>query len=136
MVHGWGGASLIELAELERKPVAVRNTIAARELAKRNGTIPTSPAMEEDNAEGEAARRRVESTFVHFRRGLLIHRFAARRALDGSPIIPCRMARSRRQLSRYIPSSILADVPRISGWTSGVGAAARSTIIWASASRC
>lgn len=59
MVHRWGGANLLDSYELERKPVAVRNTIAARELAKRNGSIPTSPAMEEDTAEGEAARRQV-----------------------------------------------------------------------------
>ena len=81
MVHGWGGASLVDLYELERKPVAERNTIAARELAKRNGTIPTSPAMEEDNAEGEAARRQVAHTSLDVRRRLCVCRFAARRAL-------------------------------------------------------
>ena len=136
MVHGWGGASLIDSYELERKPVAVRNTIAARELAKRNGTIPTSPAMEEDNAEGEAARRRSEHICQPSARPSHPSVCSSARATTARQS-SYRTARRPPTTSRGTSHrASLADAPRISGWTSGASAAARSTITWASASHC
>ena len=101
-----GGASLVEWYELERKPVAVRNTIAARELAKRNGTIPTSPAMEEDNAEGEVARRRVEEHLSTFGEAFSSIGLQLGVGYDGRPIIVPDGAPPADNFSRYIPSSV------------------------------
>jgi 2-polyprenyl-6-methoxyphenol hydroxylase-like FAD-dependent oxidoreductase len=106
MVHGWGGASLVDSYELERKPVAVRNTISARELAKRNGTIPTSPAMEEDNAEGEAARRKVEAHLSTFGEAFASMGLQLGARYDGSPIIVPDGAPPADSFSRYTPSSV------------------------------
>jgi 2-polyprenyl-6-methoxyphenol hydroxylase-like FAD-dependent oxidoreductase len=106
MVHGWGGASLVDSYELERKPVAVRNTIAARELAKRNGTIPTSPAMEEDNTEGEAARRRVGAHLSTFGEAFSSIGLQLGVRYDGSPIIVPDGVPPADNFARYTPSSV------------------------------
>lgn len=36
-VHGWGGADLLATYGAERRPIALRNVAAARELARRVG---------------------------------------------------------------------------------------------------
>ena len=105
MVHGWGGASLLDSYEIERKPIAVRNTIAARELAKRNGTIPTPSAMEEDNAEGEAARRQVGTHLSTFGEAFASIGLQLGVRYDGSPIIVPDGAPPADNFSRYTPSS-------------------------------
>jgi 2-polyprenyl-6-methoxyphenol hydroxylase-like FAD-dependent oxidoreductase len=106
MVHGWGGASLVDSYELERKPVAIRNTIAARELAKRNGTIPTSSAMEYDSAEGEAARCRVGAHLSTFGEAFSSIGLQLGVRYDGSPIIVPDGAPPADDFSRYAPSSV------------------------------
>jgi len=105
MVHRWGGANLLDSYELERKPVAVRNTIAARELAKRNGSIPTSPAMEEDTAEGEAARRQVGAHLSTFGEAFASIGLQLGVRYDGSPIIVADGAPPADNFARYTPSS-------------------------------
>jgi 2-polyprenyl-6-methoxyphenol hydroxylase-like FAD-dependent oxidoreductase len=55
-VHGWAGPRLLASYELERRPVAVRNTRAALDLAKSIGEIPLGPVLEADTEEGLAAR--------------------------------------------------------------------------------
>src|SRR5215469_17984183 len=59
MIHGWGGQRLLDTYELERRPVAIRNTTAARELAKNIGEIRVPPESEEDSPRGAAARERL-----------------------------------------------------------------------------
>jgi len=103
MVHRWGGANLLDSYELERKPVAVRNTIAARELAKRNGSIPTSPAMEEDTRRGRGRPAASWRTPVDVRRGLRVYRFAARRALRRLADHRRGWRAARRQLRAVYP---------------------------------
>ena len=105
MVHGWGGASFLDSYEIERKPIAVRNTIAARELAKRNGTIPIPSAMEEDNAEGEAARRQVGTHLSMFGEAFASVGLQLGARYDGSPIIVPDGAPPADNFSRYNPSS-------------------------------
>lgn len=106
MVHGWGGASLINSYELERKPVAVRNTIAARELAKRNGAIPILPAMEEDSAVGEAARRSVGAHLSTFGEAFASIGLQLGVRYDGSPIIVADGAPPGDNFAEYTPSSV------------------------------
>jgi hypothetical protein len=105
MVHGWGGASLLDSYEIERKPIAVCNTIAARELAKRNGSTLASPAMEEDTAEGEAARRQIGAHLSTFGEAFASIGLQLGARYDGSPIIVPDGAPPADNFSRYNPSS-------------------------------
>jgi hypothetical protein len=57
MVQGWGGSKLLSSYELERRPVAVRNTGAARELSRNIGDIAIPPELEDDSMVGETVRR-------------------------------------------------------------------------------
>jgi 2-polyprenyl-6-methoxyphenol hydroxylase-like FAD-dependent oxidoreductase len=54
--EGWGGAALLDSYEIERKPVAERNTRFARSIADFFRNMGLTPLLEEDNAEGSAAR--------------------------------------------------------------------------------
>jgi 2-polyprenyl-6-methoxyphenol hydroxylase-like FAD-dependent oxidoreductase len=54
--QGWGGPELLSSYETERKPVAMRNTRFARAMADSIGRITLPGALEQDGAEGEAAR--------------------------------------------------------------------------------
>lgn len=56
MVQGWGGPRLLESYEQERRPVAFRNTGAAKALARNIGATPVSPEINEDTPAGEQAR--------------------------------------------------------------------------------
>lgn len=56
-VQGWGGPALLGSYESERKPVAERNTSYARAMADSIGRIPMPACLEDDSADGEAARR-------------------------------------------------------------------------------
>jgi 2-polyprenyl-6-methoxyphenol hydroxylase-like FAD-dependent oxidoreductase len=59
LVQGWGGTGLLQSYETERRPIAERNTTAARDLNKHLASMPAPAAIEEDSAAGEAARREV-----------------------------------------------------------------------------
>ena len=56
-VHGWAGDGLLSTYEAERRPIAQRNTGAARQLAKVVTAVPVPPELEQLNGAGEAARR-------------------------------------------------------------------------------
>ncbi|WP_424230695.1 FAD-dependent monooxygenase, partial [Actinophytocola sp.] len=58
-VHGWAGPGLVASYETERRPIALRNTAAARELNVGLGAIGRPAALEEDSPAGAEARRRV-----------------------------------------------------------------------------
>lgn len=55
-VQGWGGSKLLATYETERKPIAHRNTTAARNLARSVGMVPVPPELEQDDAAGVKAR--------------------------------------------------------------------------------
>ena len=81
VLQGWGGPHLLATYEAERLPVAIRNTGAARLLAKNIGEIDVSPELEADGAAGDAARRKAGGVSFDFRGGIRLDRRAARRAL-------------------------------------------------------
>ncbi len=56
--QGWGGPKLLESYELERKPIAHRNTGFARGIADYFKTIPMTPLIEQAGPEGDEARRK------------------------------------------------------------------------------
>jgi len=87
MVQGWGGARLLDTYESERRPIALRNTKAARRLGVSVSEVPIGAAIEEDSAAGGAARRETGAYLANFRPEFdsLGVQLGAR--YDGSPII-------------------------------------------------
>jgi 2-polyprenyl-6-methoxyphenol hydroxylase-like FAD-dependent oxidoreductase len=66
LVQGWGGANLLASYEAERKPVAIRNTTAARALARNVGSVTIPPDVEADTPAGAAARRELGAFLATF----------------------------------------------------------------------
>ena len=65
-VQGWGGPGLVASYEAERKPIAVRNTAAARALARSVGSIPVPGTIEAPTVEGDCARAEVSAFLATF----------------------------------------------------------------------
>ncbi|MFJ9344293.1 FAD-dependent monooxygenase [Streptomyces sp. NPDC101733] len=87
-VQGWAGPGLLPSYEAERRPVALRNTTAARELNIGLGAIERPAALEADTAEGRAAREKTSARLAEY--GLLTLdtigvQLGAR--YDGSPVV-------------------------------------------------
>ena len=57
LYQGWGGPGLIDSYEAERRPVAIRNTNFARELANGLGGVSVVPTCEEKTEAGDEVRR-------------------------------------------------------------------------------
>jgi len=56
VVQGVAPAALLDSYDLERRPMAVRNTAFARRMADSIGNMPIVPHLEDDTPEGAAAR--------------------------------------------------------------------------------
>lgn len=88
LVHGWGGEGLLDSYELERKPIARRNTSYSRTLAQSVGGFAVPDEIEEDSASGEAARRRVGDLLAgHARTEFNIWGITLGARYDDSPLI-------------------------------------------------
>ncbi len=111
-LQGWGGEHLLASYEIERKPVAVRNTDVARGMGKAWHDIEVSDAIERDTPDGAAERERAaQSSFVranHFvlpeERDFLGVVLGAR--YDGSPLIVPDGESPQQHVQRYVPSSV------------------------------
>ncbi|GGX29836.1 hypothetical protein GCM10007242_40530 [Pigmentiphaga litoralis] len=55
-VQGWGGPQLLASYDMERRPIALRNTAFARRMADSIGTVPVDPLVEAGGAHADAAR--------------------------------------------------------------------------------
>ena len=55
--RGFGGSGLADSYEMERRPVALRNTAASHEFAGNVATIDIPPGLEDDGPEGARARQ-------------------------------------------------------------------------------
>ncbi|NYZ17491.1 FAD-dependent oxidoreductase [Azospirillum sp. RWY-5-1] len=88
VVTGRAPPSLLDSYELERRPVALRNTGFARRFAESIGLYRPSPALEEAGEAGEAARRRAGLYLeAHARAEFDIPGFTLGARYDASPII-------------------------------------------------
>ena len=88
VVHGWGGAGLLESYELEREPIARRNTGFARMFAESVGGFEVPGEIEDDSGRGEAARFKVgERLSGHARTEFNIPGITLGGRYDGSPLI-------------------------------------------------
>ena len=106
LVQGWGGAGLLQSYEIERRPVAERNTIAARDLNKHLATMPIHPAMEQDTPEGAAARHVVSEHLKTFGEEFASIGVQLGARYDGSPIIIANGAPPTDDYVRYTPSGV------------------------------
>jgi len=105
-VQGWGGSGLLASYEAERKPIAERNTGAARQLSKNIGAIAIPPAVEENSSVGEQARRELGAVLSTCgeQYGSIGVQLGAR--YDGSSIIAEDGAPPTDDFINYAPSSV------------------------------
>ena len=57
VIQGWGGPHLLSTYEIERRPIALRNTQAAKILGKGIGNVPIGAAIEEMSPAGDRDRQ-------------------------------------------------------------------------------
>jgi hypothetical protein len=57
LTQGWGGPALLASYEIERQPIAQRNTAAGKTLARSVGAVPIGDAINDASREGDAARK-------------------------------------------------------------------------------
>jgi 2-polyprenyl-6-methoxyphenol hydroxylase-like FAD-dependent oxidoreductase len=86
-VQGWAGDSLLASYERERKPIAERNTAAARFLTQRVGRVTVPADIEEPGERGDASRARFGATLDVFRGQFSSIGVELGARYDGSPIV-------------------------------------------------
>jgi 2-polyprenyl-6-methoxyphenol hydroxylase-like FAD-dependent oxidoreductase len=104
-LRSWGGKSLLDSYESERKPIAVRNTRAARAIAKQVGVLDIPASMEEDSPIGAEQRRELGaqvSTYLGTQFAPIGVELGAR--YDGSSIIASDEAAPTDSIVQYIPT--------------------------------
>jgi 2-polyprenyl-6-methoxyphenol hydroxylase-like FAD-dependent oxidoreductase len=65
-IQGWAGPRLLASYQLERQPIAFRNTAAARELNIGLGAIERPATLEEDSVDGVATRGKVGAKLAEY----------------------------------------------------------------------
>jgi hypothetical protein len=106
MVQGWGGDELLTSYERERRPIAFRNTGAARQLTVNIGDTEVDPAIEQDSPAGEAARRAAAVMLSGFSEQFASLGVQLGARYDGSPIIAECDPAPGDSVIRYTPTSI------------------------------
>ena len=107
LVQGWGGAGLLPSYETERKPIAQRNTTAARELNKQLADMPDTTAIDGGLA---SVARRSGAPSAHIVASLARNiasigvQLGAR--YDGSPIVAADGAPPADDYVNYTPSGV------------------------------
>jgi 2-polyprenyl-6-methoxyphenol hydroxylase-like FAD-dependent oxidoreductase len=86
-VQGWGGPRLCDSYEAERRPIALRNTAAAKDLARNVGAVPVGDAIEEDSPAGVEARRAASDYLAGFGREFSSLGVQLGARYDDSPIV-------------------------------------------------
>lgn len=87
-VNGSAPPALLDSYEIERRPVAVRNTGFARRFAESLGNYKPKPGIEDDTAEGEALRMEASAYLkAHGRAEFNIPGITFGARYDGSPVI-------------------------------------------------
>ncbi|MBW4717527.1 FAD-dependent monooxygenase [Saccharothrix obliqua] len=107
-VQGWGGARLLDTYELERRPVALRNTRAARELNLGLGAVDRPADLEADTPGGRAARAKAGAELAEYgRRTLDTSGVQLGARYDGSPIVVADGGTPPADdFTRYTPTSV------------------------------
>jgi 2-polyprenyl-6-methoxyphenol hydroxylase-like FAD-dependent oxidoreductase len=106
LVHGWGGAGLLASYETERKPIAHRNTTAARELNKQLANMPDVTLVDDDSPAGEATRRTVSAHLAGMTEEYASLGVQLGARYDGSPIVAEDGTPPADVYERYVPSGV------------------------------
>jgi len=106
LVQGWGGPALVPSYEAERRPIAARNTTAARVLAKSVGATEIRPEIEADTPAGEAARRVAGDYLDTFGEEFASLGVQLGARYDGSAIVFEDGAPPRDSIHCYTPSGV------------------------------
>ncbi|WDD92871.1 FAD-dependent monooxygenase [Burkholderia sp. FERM BP-3421] len=86
-LEGWAGEGLLASYEAERRPIAYRNTAAARFLTFQVGDLRVPVEVESDDAAGEAVRRELGEKLQAFRPQFESPGVELGARYDGSPIV-------------------------------------------------
>lgn len=107
VLKGRGGQKLLDSYEIERRPLAVRNTSYAREFADSLGLYTPVSEIEDDTQAGAAARRRAGEYFnAHARAEFNIPGVTFGGRHDGSPVIvPDGSAPPPDAANTYVPTA-------------------------------
>jgi 2-polyprenyl-6-methoxyphenol hydroxylase-like FAD-dependent oxidoreductase len=105
-LQGWGGPGLLGSYEGERRPIALRNTAAARELNTGLADIERPDVMETDSPEGARARGRIGALVCAY--GERTHSIGVQLGAryDGSPLIDSDEEPPTDSLGTYTPTAI------------------------------
>lgn len=106
LVQGWGGAELLHTYELERRPIALRNTAAARELNRNLARIGRPPALEERSPAGEGARRQAGAVLSTYGEQFASLGVQLGARYDASPIVAADCSPPADSWTVYTPTSI------------------------------
>ncbi|MGE4167710.1 MAG: FAD-dependent monooxygenase, partial [Xanthobacteraceae bacterium] len=106
MVQGWGGKQLLASYETERRPIAFRNTGAARQFTANIGETDVDPAIEQNSAAGAAARDKATAMLAGFGEQFASIGVQLGARYDGSPLIASDAAPPSDSFTTYIPSSV------------------------------
>lgn len=105
-VQGWGGPGLVASYDAERKPIAMRNTAAARALARSVGSIPVPGTIEAATAEGDQARAEVGAFLATFGEEFASLGVQLGARYDQSPIVVGDGPAPPDDTFAYVPSGV------------------------------
>ena len=107
VIGGWGGETLIDSYEAERRPIGVRNTAFASRFADSIGGMPVGAAIEEDSAAGRAARAALKPLVeAHAHYEFTIPGIFLGLSYAGSPIVvPDGAERPPDRPNEYVPNA-------------------------------
>jgi 2-polyprenyl-6-methoxyphenol hydroxylase-like FAD-dependent oxidoreductase len=124
-VQGWAGPRLLASYEIERRPIARRNTAAARTLTERVGEVVPPSNLEELSEAGGAARARLGAFLSSFDSQFASLGVELGVRYDGSPLICADGVPPRDDPVRYEPSTVPGGrLPHV--WLPEYGNARRS----------
>jgi len=87
MVQGWGGPGLLPSYEVERRPIALRNTGAAKALTHNVGDVPVGAEIESGSEAGNAARKQTGTFLASFKEEFASIGIQLGMRYDASPLI-------------------------------------------------
>lgn len=106
LVQGWGGPGLLGSYEIERMPIAFRNTEAARRLTANIGETDVDGAIEQETPAGAAARRAAGGMLAKFGEQFASIGVQLGARYESSPIVAGEGHASADDLTTYVPSSV------------------------------
>ena len=106
LLQGWGGPKLIDSYEAERRPIALRNTAAAKQLARNVGAVPVGDEIDADTPAGAAARQKASDFLSGFGPEFASLGIQLGARYDGSPIVASGGTPPPDDPAIYVPSSV------------------------------